>query len=207
MLLNRAPEFDNLYDSEGRLTGSLSALDDLSQVITTNTETGDQGNLDADEDEMEPAEEFPVSGSRRDRTGLEFSDDDEDMTDEGASSDDDVMEEIDMNDELPPSSTPPPASPLEDRLHHPPLIVPSSPNAASLPPPSELAAQGAAMARGGFPRTASLSSLSSRPASAGSRRSTRRAEHGQRLSFMPMGDKLKQRFAETRVLTTLLVSH
>ena len=204
MLLNRSPEFDQLYDSEGRLTGNLSALEELARVITINGESGEQANLDTDGDEMEPAAGFPVSGACKERSGLDFSDEDEDMSDDGASSDEDVMEEIDMNDE-PPAATPP-MSPLEDTLQRSPLIVPSSPNAATLPPPSEIAAQGAAMSRSSLPRTASDRSISSRPGSTSSRRSTRRNEPREHPSFMPTGDKLKQRFTETRVLTTLLVS-
>lgn len=202
MLLNRSPEFDKIYDSEGRLTGNLSALEELAQVITINADSGEQTNVDADVDEMEPAAEFPVSGACKERSGIDFSDEDEDMSDDASS--DDVMEEIDMNDE--PHAATPPMSPLEEEaLEHPPLIVPSSPNAASLPPAFEIAAQGAAIARGRISRTASERSLS-RPRSTCSRRSTRRNETREHPSFIPAGDKLKQRFAETRVLTTLLVS-
>jgi serine/threonine-protein phosphatase 6 regulatory subunit 3 len=204
MLLNRSPEFDHLYDSEGRLTGNLSTLEELARVITINSEAEDQANLDADEDEMEPAAEFPVSGASRERSGLEFSDEDEDMTDDAASSDEDVMEEIDMNDS--PHAATPPMSPLEDEtLQHPPLIIPSSPNASSLPPASEIIAQGTTMTRGILPRTESDRSIS-RPPSSSSRRSTRRNTRQDPPNFVPIGDKLKKRFAETRVLTTLLVS-
>ncbi|KAH8117023.1 SIT4 phosphatase-associated protein-domain-containing protein [Phellopilus nigrolimitatus] len=206
-LLNRPSEFDNLYDNEGRLKGGLSALEELARVIAIGNGNDEQGNMDADTDDMEPAQELPVSIASVDLSVLEYSDEDEDMSagDDHSSADDDVMEEIDMNDDTVPAS-PPPVSPREeDSLEHPPLIVPSSPNAASMPSPSEIAAQGAALARSqnlSSSRTESERSCVSRPASVGSRRSLKRSvEISGRL---PIGDKLKQRFSETRVLSTLL---
>ena len=213
-LLNRSPEFDKLYDNEGRLQGGLSALEELARVIALGSGSDEQSSMDADTDEMEPAQELPVSVASADLSVLEYSDDDEVMSDGDHSSADEAMEEIDMNDDpsavsSPPKTTPPPASPREEEpLEQPPLIVPSSPNVASLPSPTELAAAASASGRTlnlGHSRTGSSRS-SSRPASIGSRRSSKRIQLKD-LSFpAPVGDKLKQRFAETRVLSTLLVS-
>lgn len=208
-LLNRSSEFDKLYDAEGRLQGGLSALEELARVIAIGSGTDEQSSMDADTDEMEPAQELPISVASTDISVLEYSDEDEEMSDGDNSSTDDVMEEIDMNDD-PPISTPPPVSPREEEpLEQPPLIVPSSPNASSIPSPSELAASGTTLGRTQsltFARTESDRSAS-RPASVGSRRSSKRIISKDFSGPLPIGDRLKQRFAETRVLSTLLVSY
>ena len=121
----------------------------------------------------------------------------------------DVMEEIDMTDG--PPGLMPLVSPQDNEpLEHPPVIVPSSPNAASLPSPSEIAAQGAARARrssslGLTGQRGDIDMSGPRPGSAGSRRSTRRIDTRDSLDRLPIGDRLKRRFTETRVLSTLLV--
>lgn len=210
-LLNRPPEYDGLYDDQGRLQGGLSGMEELARIIASGSGHDEQNNMDADTDEMEPAQELPVSLGSAELSVLEYSDDDEDMSDEHSSGDDDVMEEIDMSDDFPVTSSPPVPTRVkeEEPLEPPPLIVPSSPNAASLPSPSEIAAQGAALARSqnlSHSRTGSERSIS-RPASAGSRRSMKRSINKDSSGHLPIGDRLKQRFAETRVLSTLLVSN
>lgn len=206
-LLNRSPEFNHLYDSEGRLQGGLSALEELAKVITLNsTDPRDHDPMDEANDEIEPARELPVSNPSRDSPSLDSDDDMSDDDDEPGSSDDDAMEEIVMYDEpqqldLSPSSP----APL---LPQAPVVVPSSPSAASLPPPSEIAAQGAALAR--------VSSLGHRSDSEGSTVTSR--AHGARKTSrrtttldssssisLPIGEKLKQRFLSLNVLSTMLV--
>lgn len=211
-LLNRSSEYDHLYDAEGRLRGGLTALEELARVIAIGAGNGEPDDMDAEGEGMEPAQELPVStASGGGSSSLLDSDEDEDMSDDEdpSSSDDEVMEEIAMHDE--PSAATPPISPSEDRLlEQPPLIVPSSPNAASLPSPSELAAQGAALARS---RSLSCTPTeadrpSPRPRSNSSRPSLRRMDPSESRHRLPLptGDKLKHRFTETRVLSTLLVS-
>ena len=85
-LLNRPAEYDNFYDSEGRLQGGLSALEDLARVIAIGSGNDDQNGMDADIDEMEPAQELPVSLSSVEQSVLEYSDDDEEGEGSGSAS-------------------------------------------------------------------------------------------------------------------------
>lgn len=90
-LLNRPSEFDHLYDAEGRLQGGLSSLEQLAQVIAIGAGNDrDDDNIDDENDDMEPAHEFPVSAAH-DSSSL---DSDDDMS--GDSSDDEAMEDISM---------------------------------------------------------------------------------------------------------------
>ena len=207
-LLNRSPEFNHLYDSEGRLQGGLSALEELALVIASNTgdERGPEA-MDEGNDDVEPARELPVTSASHDSPSAIDSDEDmSDDDDEPGSSDDDAMEEIVMYDEPNPQLNLI-ASPGEVPLQQPPIIVPSSPNAASLPSPSEIAAQGAALSRASsFGSDSDVSTAA--PRSHGSRRSSRRTAT---LDIspdapIPIGEKLKRRFLDMHVLSTLLVS-
>jgi hypothetical protein len=209
-LLNRSPDFNHLYDSEGRLQGGLSALEELALVIASNTsddrgpETMDEGN-----DDVEPARELPVTNPSHDSPSMIDSDEDmSDEDDEPGSSDDDAMEEIVMYDEPNPQLNLT-ASPGEVQLEQPPIIVPSSPNAASLPSPSEIAAQGAALSRAGSFGQGSDSDVSTvGPRSHGSRRSSRRAAtlDPSPDAPIPIGEKLKRHFLDMHVLSSLMVS-
>ena len=209
-LLNRPPEFDHLYDDEGRLRGGLSALEDLARVIAIGSGNDDQSDMDAEGEDIEPAQELPVHVGSADMNG-HTSDDDEDMSPSGShsSTDDDVMEEIDMADEIH-TASPPPISPQEDDVaEHPPFVIPSSPDAQYDAPSPDATPSAVKRRRSSSSRTGSdRSSLRSRQGSVGSRRSFKRSILGERDSsdFLPVGDKLKQRFSETRVLSTLLVS-
>ena len=49
-LLNRSPEYDHLYDAEGRLQGGLSSLEELAQVIAIGNGSGDNDGMDDDDD-------------------------------------------------------------------------------------------------------------------------------------------------------------
>ena len=202
-ILNRSPEFNHLYDSEGRLQGGLHALEELARVIAIGSgEDRDRDTMVEDNDETEPALELPVSNASHDSPSL--IDSDEDMSsddDDPGSSDDDAMEEIAMYDDTSPSknrSTSP--------LPQPPIIVPSSPSAASLPPPSEIAAQGAAQRTSSFQSfdSDSLGTKTSSP----SRRSLKRRTtvESSRESLLSVGEKLKRHFLDVNVLSTLLVS-
>ena len=201
-ILNRSPEFNHLYDAEGRLQGGLHSLEELARVIAIGSgENRDGDAMDEDNDEIEPALELPVSNASHHSPSL--IDSDEDMSsddDEPGSSDDDSMEEIAMYDES--NSQNRPTSPLPQ----PPMIVPSSPNTASLPSPSELAAQGAAQHNNSF-HSSDSDSLRTKT-STHSRRSSRRRNtvENSHESIISIGETLKRRFLDVNVLGTLLVS-
>ena len=99
-LLNRPKEYDKLYDEEGRLRGGLSSLEELASVIEL-SRNNDTNEMEDDADEMEPAQELPISIASADLSGLDYSDEDESMSgDDGrsnSSGEGDAMEEIDMN--------------------------------------------------------------------------------------------------------------
>jgi serine/threonine-protein phosphatase 6 regulatory subunit 3 len=202
-ILNRSPEFNHLYDSEGRLQGGLHALEELAQVIAIGSgDKQDRDTMDEDNDETEPALELPVSNASQNSPSL--IDSDEDMSsddDDPGSSDDDAMEEIAMYDDPSPSGNRS-ASPSPQ----PPMIVPSSPNAASLPAPSEIAAQGAAQRSSSF-QSSDSDSLRTKTSSHSRRSSKRRNTiEGSLESLVSPGEKLKRRFLDVNVLATLLVS-
>lgn len=207
-LLNRPVEFDRLYDEEGRLRGGLSSLEELASVIEL-SRNNDSTEMEDDTDELEPAQELPISIASADLSVLDYSDEDEDMSgDDGRSnSSEDEMEEIDMNEDV----TPPPVSPrVEPTGESSALFAPSSPNTDSAEPasPRTQSSRGVALSRT-HRLSASLtesdrSSIVSRPASAGSRRSLKRSLMIDNPTHLPIGDKMKQRFSETGILSTLL---
>jgi serine/threonine-protein phosphatase 6 regulatory subunit 3 len=201
-ILNRSPEFNHLYDSEGRLQGGLHALEELARVIAIGSgEERDRDTMDEDNDETEPALELPVSNASRNSPSLIDSDDDMSSDDDDpGSSDDDAMEEIAMYDD-PNTFKHHSVSPLPQS----PMVVPSSPNVASLSSPSEIAAQGAAQRSSSF-QSSDSDSLRAKTSSPSRRSSKRRATiDGSRESLLPIGEKLKRRFLDVNVLATLLV--
>ncbi|KAF5369199.1 hypothetical protein D9615_009978 [Tricholomella constricta] len=201
-LLNRSAEANRMYDSEGRLQGGLAALEELAQVISLNN-GGDHDAMDEGNDEIEPALELPVTSPH----GSLSMDSDDEMSDgEPGSSDDDAMEEIVMYDEpqtqieLSPIST-------ETPLPEPHITVPSSPNTASMPSPSKIAAQGAALSRAQNPEPDPMAGSSPRSRASSrknSRRTTIRNDSTASDISLPIGEKLKQRFLQVGVLSTLL---
>ena len=231
-LLNRPREFDHLYDASGRLQGGLSALEQLAQVIAIGA-GGDEPDEDDMDDEdggdVEPAHDFPVHNAQNDSSSLLDSDEDMSGDDEPGSSDDDAMEEIAMYEEprsnvnkdslltaspLSHASPLPSSSPSTSSSSSPALRPSSSPN---LLPSSNLVpspgtspvADPPAIA---LPRQNSWTSGSdtdtlSRPRSSSSRRSFRRQSTIDSASGRPvLGERLKQRFLEASVVSTLLVS-
>ncbi|KAK0463504.1 SIT4 phosphatase-associated protein-domain-containing protein [Desarmillaria tabescens] len=109
-LLNRPPEQNKIYDSQGRLTGGLAGLEELAKLVDV-PDGPNNDSMDDIVDDMEPSLDLPVTRSSHSPSSL---DSDEDM------SDDDAMEEIIMHDE-PPAITPPGLSPSE-----PPPMLPSN---------------------------------------------------------------------------------
>ncbi|OBZ65736.1 Extragenic suppressor of kinetochore protein 1, partial [Grifola frondosa] len=198
-LLNRSAEYDHLYDSEGRLQGGLSALEELAQVIAIGSGNDhDQDGMDEENDDMEPAHEFPVSHGSHGASSLIDSDDDM-SGDEPGSSDDDAMEEIAMYDEPPMEHSTNASS--QDTMEQLPTIVASPPDMTPISSsPSDVSA---------FPRhrqwSSDLEAPGSRPRSSSSRRSIRRSNTQDTNSGPPvLGERLKQRFLETHVSSTLL---
>ena len=193
-LLNRSSDFDHLYDSEGRLQGGLSALEELAQVIAIGNGTGDNDGMDdEDEDEVESSHEFPVSHA----PSSSLIDSDEDMSgDEPGSSDDDAMEEIAMYDS-------PRTDPQDKGSEHTPARV-ASPITLSTPAhpstsPGDVAS---------FPQRQTPPDQEAphpRPRSSSSRRSLRRHTKDVPAGRPVLGERLKQRFLEANVASTLLV--
>jgi len=181
-LLNRSPEYDHMYDSQGRLQGGLSALEDLAKVISiASANNRDQEPMDDQEDEIEPAKELPIHDP-----SLSL-DSDEDMIadDEPGSSDDETMEEIAMYDDNKAS----PSALLSLHLSSSPVaLISSSPVSGS---PRSL-------------RRRSSDSLGSTAKSRprGSRQSSRKSTITETpKDFVPLGERLKQRFLELDVFS------
>ncbi|KAI0345113.1 SAPS-domain-containing protein [Trametopsis cervina] len=199
-LLNRPSEFDHLYDSEGRLQGGLSALEELAQVIAIGAGNDrDEDNIDDDENEdMEPAHEFPVSAAH-DSSSL---DSDDDMS--GDSSDEDAMEDISIYDDsnsLSASTSSLPENPLE---RFPSATLSSSPMSSPSLHPNALTHVQSRQADSADPLTRPRSSNSRRSSS---RRSSRRStvvEPGVQSNSIVLGERLKLRFLEYNVVSTLL---
>ena len=198
-VLNRPPEYDYLYDEQGRLRGGLAALEGLAQVISLN-QIGDREreSMEPIQDEVEPALELPVHGASR-SSPIFSSDDDMSSDDEPGSSDEDAMEEIAMFDE------PQPISPAHEASPLPPSSSSSSstspPENPFSPPPPDRAPPGTPLSR-----TASRSQDVSPSQSKlhGSRRSSRRTLSG--VPSLYPGEKLKKCFVDMNILNTFLVS-
>lgn len=190
-ILNRPSEFDHLYDNMGRLQGGLSSLEELAKVISTGNDTNrDADAMDDDDDPIEPPKELPVSTGRP----MPSHDSDEDMmVEEPGSSDDEEMEEISMS--PPPTNVPLPpesSSPVRTTVLTPPQLA--SPASGS---PTHIAGQKR--------RSASSSeSGSTHRMSKSSRQSSRKTLSSSTRISLPLGERLKKRFLELNVLSTLL---
>ena len=213
-LLNRPADYDYLYDSEGRLQGGLSALEELAQVISMGSGDEDKRDaMDEESDENEPALEFPVHGAPQDSSSL--LDSDEDMSDdEGPGSfEDDPMEDVSTSGELKSSdgnSKPRSGfSPLHTRSPADTLPVSASPGAT--PPPADAVSPGGDVSprRKGSNQSIGSEGSTIGRRSAGSRRSSKRfnlADVSQSGASVPVGERLKHKILEDNVLTTMLVS-
>ena len=136
---NRPPEYDELYDEQGRLRGGLAALEGLAQVISLN-QTGDRerGPIETIEDEVEPALELPVHGASRSPV---FSSD-EDMSSDEEPANEDAMAMFDEPQSMSPAQEP---SPLPPSSMSPPECSP--PENPFSPPPPERTPPGTPLAR------------------------------------------------------------
>jgi len=209
-LLNRSADYDYLYDSEGRLQGGLSALEELAQVISMGSEDDNRDNMDeeVDEgvDEVEPALEFPVHGAPQDSSSL--LDSDEDMSDDDGpgSFDDDPMEDITGSGEL--KSTDGGSKPKSGGI--PPSHTRSPVDTGEASPPGTTTPGGSKRPR----RKGSNQSIGSEGStigrrSTGSRRSLNLLTLGdisQSGLAIPVGERLKHKMLDDNVLTTILVS-
>lgn len=199
-LLNRPPEYDHLYDSEGRLQGGLSALEELAQVIAIgagNDRSND--NIDEDEtDDMEPAHEFPVSAAHE----HDIESDDDMSGDEASGSEDDAMEDIAMYEESRPVNGSP-SNPLEMPLERTPIALTSTGSSPTLTS-TQLTMVPSRQSSG-----SDSDSSTARPRSSNSRRSLRRSmtvdTTDTSTGTLVLGDRLKKRFLDTNVASTLLV--
>lgn len=191
-ILNRSSEFDHLYDNMGRLQGGLSALEELAKVISTgNGVNRDADAMDDQEDSIEPAKELPISTGRP----VSGHDSDEDMiVEEPGSSDDEAMEEISMS-PLPMSAPLPleSSSPVQNTIRTPPQLT--SPSQSS---PTYTTSQKRKS-------TDSFGSGSLHRMSKSSRQNSRKTISSSTRMSLPLGDRLKKRFLELNVLSTLLV--
>ncbi|KAI6131908.1 SIT4 phosphatase-associated protein-domain-containing protein [Pisolithus thermaeus] len=189
-LLNRSSEHNYLYDSQGRLQGGLSSLEQLAHVIAIGSGDEAERENDGPEDEVEPALELPVHNPR----SSSILDSDDDMSDEPGSSDDDAMEEIVMDDiatkDLPAETSEASMEPVS--------ILPPSPIAISSTPPDQAVFHRSPISEG----SVSNSPLS-KAYSNNSRRSSRRTTKDL-VSEIPTGERMKQVFLQESVLSVLL---
>ena len=177
----------------GRLQGGLSALEELAKVISTGNGADRDADAMDDEGSVEPAKELPIS------TGppMISLDSDEDMiVEEPGSSDDEEMEEISMS-PGPDSATLPPElpSPLQTAGH----VSPQSISPSSGGPTHTTSKKRNS--------TESLGSGSVHRMSKNSRQNSRKTLSSSIKISLPLGERLKKRFLELNVLSTLLVSH
>ncbi len=203
-LLNRSTTYAHMYDSEGRLQGGLSGLEELAQVIALNSGNDRPNEATAEgEDDSTPARDFPI------RSLAEFSspstlDSDEDMDSEAGSSDDETMEEIAMYDE-------PQLSPTPDTK-----ALPQITSNMTLSPESSLAPESDdgilntitldPSAKGTSSPDSEASGIRFRPSRRGSRKSSRRRTTIEGLvELLPIGEQLKCRLLEENVVGLIIV--
>ncbi|KAL4068116.1 SIT4 phosphatase-associated protein-domain-containing protein [Scleroderma citrinum] len=193
-LLNRSSEHDYLYDSEGRLQGGLSSLEQLARVIAIGSGDDQERENEDAQDEIEPALELPIHNPR----SSSMLDSDDDMSEDPGSSDDDAMEEIVMDDMVAKDHS---TENSESHSGSPSVVVHSSPIAISSPVPLESATQGS-----NHQSPINEGSVTSSPVSKShsSRRSSKRMMTSELISEVPVGEGMKQVFLNQSVLPTLL---
>lgn len=206
-LLNRSAEYDHLYDSEGGLQGGLSALEELAQVIANGGgNERDQDGMDDENDEIEHSHDFPISGTSHDTGSLMDSDEDMSGDDEPGSSDDDAMEEISMYDEPQPLSAPPSSTLPDASFERFPSSATPAPVSSSPSPPNSIDTSELVLSKKRQNSGSDSEGSTARPRSSSSRRSTKRASMMENVSGpLVLGERLKKRFLEVNVGSTLLV--
>ena len=205
-LLNRSADYDYLYDSEGRLQGGLSALEELAQVISMGSGDEDnRDNMDEAGDETEPALEFPVHGAPQDSSSL--LDSDEDMSDdEGPGSfEDDPMEDITSSGEL--KSTDGSSKSKSGPFPSSHSRSPADTGEGHASPGGSLPLDAPPRRKGSNQSIGSEGSTVGRR-SAGSRHSSKRLTLGglsQSGLAVPVGERLKHKMLDDSILVTILV--
>ncbi|KAH7107640.1 SAPS-domain-containing protein [Auriculariales sp. MPI-PUGE-AT-0066] len=193
-LLNRPGVNGPVYDSVGRLTGGLAAMEELARVIAIGTgeeSQRDERQEEEEEDMAQSREGLPVtasvSSSMTDSSSLLS--DSEDLSADDAS--DGSFDDFPVSTPRPPSTTP---SPLDSPFQRSPVIVPSSPISS--------------IRRGSMTPVlgTSPSGYNSRRASRSRSRassSTKRIREADR-EIVPIGDLVKQRFIDLNVISTVV---
>ena len=192
-ILNRSSEFDRLYDNLGRLQGGLSALEELAKVISIgNGPDRDVDAMDDQEDSTEPAKELPISTGR---PTLSLDSDEDMIVEEPGSSDDEAMEEISM-------------SPVQTNAPLPPELSSPVQSIVRTPPQSASPVQGSPTHTTNQKRksTDSFGSIH-RSMNKSSRQSSKKTLSSSTRTSLPLGERLKKKFLELNVLSTLLVSY
>ena len=218
-LLNRPPAADRLYDADGRLQGGLAALEELAQVISLNngSDTPRESMDEPPDDEvgLQPVEGLPIAGhgghARHgdSEVGSLGTDSDEYMSDEEpGSSDDDAMEEIAMDDEPPMGGVKIDSALLSLS----PLALSASPGGGG---GGLLAVAGSPSSSGSVHSSGSLSPTNGQELGSStlslrsqSRKNSRRATSSTVMepeAPPPVGERLKKRYIEIDILSTLLV--
>lgn len=199
-LLNRSAEFNRLYDAQGKLQGGLHALEDLANVISAANGADRPGDPSgSDKDEVEPALELPVASSHTAVSGMDS--DDDDMSDDHASSDEDVMEEVAMSEDLTHSGTfsTPPGTPPTLTLS--PAIMTSELSTDVSPKPRKISRRkNSSSSESSAKRQRSTSSTSPQTF-----RSSMHLANSVQILSVSAGQRLKQKFLDLSVLSTLLV--
>ncbi|EJD53175.1 SAPS-domain-containing protein [Auricularia subglabra TFB-10046 SS5] len=196
-LLNRSASTGPVYDSVGRLTGGLSAMEELARVIAIGTGDDTQradDRLDEEDEELSEARELPVSNSVSSMTDSSslLSDSEGDISADDDEDSDESLDELPVSAPRPHSNSATP-SPRDSPYHGSPVIVPSSPIES--------------LRRGSGTLTPNLttSGRNSRHAS----RSRSRASSAKRVrdsdrEVYPIGDVVKQRFIDLNVISTMV---
>ena len=204
-LLNRSAAYAHMYDSEGRLQGGLAGLEELAQVIalnSTNDNDNDNEPMDEEDDQPTPARDFPVRNPSDDSPSLDSDESMTDSEDEPGTSDDEAMEEIAMYDD--PQLSP---IPVTQTLPSPTMAVASSPESVT---PTDIGSSMTLSAPGSSPDS-ETSGITSRSSGRGSRRSSRSRRRatleGSTEALLPIGEQLKRRLLDQKVVGTMIVSY
>lgn len=200
-LLNRSVTYAQMYDSEGRLQGGLSGLEELAQVIALNSGNDRINETAEGEDDSTPAKEFPIRGLAE-LSSPSTLDSDEDMDSEAGSSDDEAMEEIVMYDD------PQSSSPIPVTKSLPQVTMTLSPESSLAPDTGDgnLSVLTLDSTTGTSSPDTEASGIVSRPSGKGSRRSSRRRTTIEGLvEILPIGEQLKRHLLEENVVVLIIV--
>ncbi|KAJ3514203.1 hypothetical protein NLJ89_g2505 [Agrocybe chaxingu] len=204
-LLNRSTAYAHMYDSEGRLQGGLSGLEELAQVIALNSNNDREHDaMDEEQDEVASSHEFPVRNPSDDSPSLDSDDDMSDSEDEPGSSDDEAMEEIAMYDD-------PQLSPIPVTKSLPPaMAVASSPaSTASSESIDQTPTSSMAVTITSSPDSESSSMTRHSTSGRGSRRSSRSRRKptlDASVESLPVGEQLKRRLLDQKIVGTMIDS-